>query len=125
MLFRSDEATALSRRGMQSRWRAVAEMMLDCDYYPITECRGSTEDWCVAQFDNPVTRHGFVLLIRNADAEEDSFLLKLPYIGSFSPTYTLIGDSWFKEYCKDDISKGIEVKLKKHEATVIFYGYSM
>jgi hypothetical protein len=106
---------------MQSIWRKVAEIELEGDYYPITECRGSTEDWYAMQFDNPKTRCGFVLIARNADAEEDSFLLKLPYIPELGIKYTFVSDTWIEEYSTEDLRKGIEIRLNRREAKAIAY----
>lgn len=116
-----DEKTALFARGVYFRWRTLAKIMLEGDYYPITECRGSTEDWYAMQFDNPKTRCGFVLVARNADAEDDSFLLKLPYIPELGIKYTFVSDTWIEEYSTEDLRKGIEIRLNRREAKAIAY----
>ena len=120
-----DDATAPRLRALQELWRKVAEVELDGDYYPITECRGSTEDWYAMQFDDSEKRHGFVQIVRNADAEEDTFLLKFPYVGN-APTYHVYdADSGtMTDYCPDDLRKGIEIKLDKHESKILLYMYS-
>ena len=120
-----DDATALKLRALQELWRKVAEVELDGDYYPITECRGSTEDWYAMQFDDTEKRHGFVQIVRNADAEEDTFLLKLPYIADNCPTYHVYDsdNGTMTDYCPDDLKKGIEIKLDKHESKILLYMY--
>ena len=103
---------------MQALWRKVAEIELEGDYYPITECRGSTEDWYAMQFDDAEKRRGFVQIIRNADAEEDSFNLVLPCIEDGAKYVTTEG-----EFAPEDLRKGIDIKLGKREAKVIMYMY--
>jgi len=120
-----DDATALKLRALQELWRKVAEVELEGDYYPITECRGSTEDWYAMQFDDTEKRHGFVQIVRNADAEEDTFLLKLPYVAHNCPTYHVYDreSGTMTDYCPDDLKKGIEIKLDKHESKILLYMY--
>ncbi|MBR4034873.1 MAG: hypothetical protein IKJ04_08690, partial [Clostridia bacterium] len=103
---------------MQSLWRKVAEIELEGDYYPITECRGSTEDWYAMQFDDAEKRRGFLQIIRNADAEEDSFNLVLPCIEDGAKYVTSVG-----EFASEELRKGIMIKLNKREAKVIIYSY--
>lgn len=120
-----DDATALRLRALQELWRKVAEVELDGDYYPITECRGSTEDWYAMQFDDSEKRHGFVQIVRNADADEDTFLLKFPYVGNALTYHVYDADSGtMTDYCPDDLRKGIEIKLDKHESKILLYMYS-
>ena len=119
-----DEEKARYVRNIHRRWRTLAKIMVEGDYYPITECRGSTEDWYAAQFDNPKTRCGFVILMRNADAEEDYFILKLPYVSELCTSLNFVSGTWIKEYSPEELSRGIDVKLEKREATVLAYTYN-
>ncbi len=119
-----DEEKARYVRNIHRRWKTLAKIMVEGDYYPITECRGSTEDWYAAQFDNPKTRCGFVILMRNADAEEDFFLLKLPYVSELCTSLTFMSETWVKEYRPEELSRGIDIKLEKCGATVLAYTYN-
>lgn len=119
-----DEEKARYVCKIHRRWKTLAKIMVEGDYYPITECRGSTEDWYAAQFDDPKKRCGFVILIRNADAEEDFFLLKLPYVSELCTSLTFMSETWVKEYRPEELSRGIDVKLEKREATVLAYTYN-
>ena len=119
-----DEKKARYVREIHRRWKTLAKIMVEGDYYPITECRGSTEDWYAAQFDDPEKRCGFVILIRNADAVEDFFLLKLPYVSELCTSLTFMSETWIKEYHPDELNRGIDVKLEKREATVLAYTYN-
>lgn len=60
---------ALARR-MIPVWRRAADLELSCDYYPLTACRASQEDWYAMQFDGE--REGFIQIIRNNRVAEDS-----------------------------------------------------
>ena len=55
------------------RWREAAELMLSGDYYPLTECRKSPEDYYAMQFDDFERRKGFIQIVRNTQVKEDSF----------------------------------------------------
>ena len=67
-----EELCAIGRR-FHPVWRRAAEMMLTCDYYPLTECRQSAEDWYAMQFDGE--DEGFIQVIRNIGVKTDSILL--------------------------------------------------
>ena len=56
-------------------WRRAAELELRADYYPLTDCNADPSDWYAMQFDDPDTGDGFVQLIRNTRAEDDTFHL--------------------------------------------------
>lgn len=47
-----------------------ADLELSCDYYPLTACRASQEDWYAMQFDGE--SEGFIQIIRNNRVAEDS-----------------------------------------------------
>lgn len=67
---------ALARR-MIPIWRRAAEMELSGDYYPLTECRKSQEDFYAMQFDRE--QDGFIQIVRNNRTPEDSLTL-FPHI---------------------------------------------
>ena len=69
-----EELCAIGRR-FHPVWRRAAELMLSCDYYPLTECRQSADDWYAMQFDGE--DEGFVQVIRNIGVKTDSVLLSL------------------------------------------------
>ena len=67
-----EELCAIGRR-FHPVWRRAAQMMLSCDYYPLTECRQSPEDWYGMQFDGE--EEGFIQVIRNIGVKTDSVVL--------------------------------------------------
>jgi len=109
---------------MYKIWRAAAELELSGDYYPITECRASAEDWYAAQFDDENKKAGFVLLIRNTCAEDDSYLLKMPCVHE-GVTYTLTDRESGKErICTaEELIQGIKIDLPKRTGVIWFYTY--
>ncbi|MBE6598284.1 MAG: alpha-galactosidase [Ruminococcaceae bacterium] len=76
-----EEAYALARE-MQPIWRRAAEIMLDADYYPLTECRKSREDFYAMYFHNPDEKRGFVQAVRNNACPEETFTA---YMTSLEP----------------------------------------
>ena len=70
------EGCALARR-MQPIWRKAAERMLDTDYYPLTQCRKSSDDFYAAQFHDPARERGMLHLLNGATATESTFTVAL------------------------------------------------
>ncbi len=79
-----EEDYALSRE-MQSIWRRAAELMLDGDYYPLTECRAAREDMFAMYFYNPDSKKGFVQAVRNNACPEETFTA---HMTALDPTVT-------------------------------------
>ena len=109
---------------MHEIWREAAALEMCGDYYPITECRGDARDWYAMQFDDERERRGFVQIIRNTLAEEESYLLKLPCVHD-GAVYTLTDRESGKQlsYRADALSCGIEIALPKRTGVVYFYTY--
>jgi len=59
-----EEAFELARE-MKPIWNRAAEIMLNADYYTLTECRKSREDFYAVQFHNPDTDSGYVQVVSN------------------------------------------------------------
>lgn len=107
---------------MQEIWREAAELELSGDYYPITECRGDAHDWYAMQFDNEADGRGFVQVIRNTLAEEESYLLKLPCIYDEAVyTFTDRESGERLSYTASELSKGIKITLPKRTGVIYFY----
>jgi alpha-galactosidase len=70
-----EEAVALALE-MHGIWRRAARIMLAGDYYPLSRCRASSDDWYAMQFDDPERGEGFVQAIRNTTAEEGTFMVR-------------------------------------------------
>ena len=62
---------------MQPIWRRAAELMLKCDYYPLTQCRVSQEDFYAMVFYSPENGNGFLNVISNNRNPETAFTAML------------------------------------------------
>lgn len=82
-----EELYDLSKK-MQPIWRKAAELMLCCDYYPLTECRESREDFYAMAFYNEDTGKGFLNVVSNNLNPETEFTAVLDMLDS-KKTYTL------------------------------------
>ena len=63
-------------RKMHPIWRCCAELELCGDYYPLSLCRKSSDDWYAMQFDNPKDSKGFIQFIRNTTSKDESFTVR-------------------------------------------------
>ena len=57
-------------------WRAVADLMLDGDYYPLTPYHRSPDQWVAWQFDRPERGRGFIQGIRLPAAQEEALVVR-------------------------------------------------
>ena len=80
-----DEVQFAQGRTYHAIWRRAATIMLDADYYPLTECRKDVRDWYALQFDKDGA--GLVQIIRNVAVESDTFTA-FPFVMDESKTYT-------------------------------------
>lgn len=105
-------------------WREAAELELSGDYYPMTECRCDPHDWYAMQFDNPSERRGFIQVIRNTLAEDDTFLACAPCVHE-GKTYTLTDRESGSSFTlsSDELRRGFSVPLNKREGIIYFYTF--
>ncbi|WP_185602118.1 hypothetical protein, partial [Paenibacillus sp. 598K] len=71
----SDEERFELGKRMHAIWRRAARLMLEGDYYPLTETRKSERDYYAMQFHQPDTGEGFFQVVRNTQATEDRFVV--------------------------------------------------
>ncbi|MBP5313068.1 MAG: alpha-galactosidase [Clostridia bacterium] len=102
-------------------WRRAAEYMLSGDYYPLTECRKSNEDYYAMQFDIPEKGEGFVQVVRNTKAEEDVFVLR-PVVDEASDYCFENGETGetFVESGRK-LAEGVRVNIPKRSGIIYFY----
>ncbi len=67
----SDDLYNIGKK-MHPIWREAAQLMITGDYYPLTECRKSAEDYYAMQFDDAAAGKGFIQIVRNTKVKEDS-----------------------------------------------------
>lgn len=106
---------------MTKLWRRAAEYMIGGDYYPLTECRKSNEDYYAMQFDRPDRGDGFVQVVRNTKAPEDEFILK-PVLEKGAKYCFENGETGEKfTLSSKKAMEGISVKIPKRSGIIYFY----
>ena len=118
----ASEADYALAREMQPLWRRAAELMLCCDYYPLTECRKSTGDWYGVQFHHSGEERGFVELIRNVHAAQSSFCMRLRALEP-DARYVLNSSENGERFeaSGQQLMDGIDIALDRHSAVIFFY----
>ena len=116
-----EEAFALARE-MQPIWRKAAQRMIGTDYYPLTVCRKSSDDFYAAQFHDPATQQGILHMVNGSTATETSFTVQLKGLDP-QITYVLTSAeekrTW--ECTGAELLAGIAVEMAKKTGDVWFY----
>lgn len=116
-----DGAYALAHR-MQPIWRKAAQRMIGTDYYPLTRCRASSDDFYAAQFHDPTAQKGLVHFVNGATATEQTFTVCLRGLEE-GLTYSLCsaetGRSW--QATGAEMMAGLPLTLEKRSGEIWFY----
>lgn len=106
---------------MTKLWRRAAAYMIAGDYYPLTECRKSNEDYYAMQFARPEEGDGFVQVVRNTKAEAEEFILKLNV--DADAVYTLEDGETGERFNVngEDLKNGFSVDIPKRSGILLFY----
>ena len=106
---------------MTKLWRRAAAYMIAGDYYPLTECRKSNEDYYAMQFARPEEGDGFVQVVRNTKAEAEEFTLKLNV--DADAVYTLEDGETGERFNVngEDLKNGFSVDIPKRSGILLFY----
>ena len=86
--YNDDDALYALSKKMQPIWRQAAQLMLSCDYYPLTACRESQEDFYAMAFYNQAAGKGFLNVVSNNRNPETEFTAVLDMLDA-DKTYTL------------------------------------
>ena len=116
-----EEDYAVARK-MQPIWRRAAEMMLSCDYYPLTTCRKSSEDHYAVQFHDPDNGRGFAVVISNTRCAGPAFILRLRALDAdadYILTEAETGNSI--EIPGSKLADGLEIALPRRTGIIYFY----
>ena len=109
-------------RVMLPIWRRAAEIELRADYYPLTECNKDAHDFYAMQFDDPDTGEGFVQVIRNTLAEEDTFMLRMEALdGEAEYFFENMETGDMMQLSGEQLAAGIPLTLEKRSGVVWFY----
>lgn len=114
------EAMALSVR-MQKIWRRAAQMMLDFDYYPLTECRKSAEDFYAMQFHDPDEDRGFFQILSNTQTKEGAFDVKLHGVTDGEYVLTASTDGSSRIVDGKQLREGVSFELPRRSSVIWFY----
>ena len=118
--YHPDEIYAVGRR-FHPVWRKAAKLELTCDYYPLTKCRKSTEDWYAMQFDGE--DEGFVQIIRNVNVKSENITLKNLHIDE-TKTYTFTDELGHRTFTVSGVklaAEGFSDKLPHRSGVIWFY----
>lgn len=105
-------------------WREAAELMLTGDFYPLSECRKSASDYYAIQFDDPLRRRGFIQIVRNISASEETFTA-MPFCDE-NAVYLFENRETGKTMTIPGklLKNGFTVKIPKRSGIVWFYSVS-
>lgn len=116
----SEERFALSRQ-MQPIWRKAAELMLSGDYYPLTECRESQEDFYAMAFYDPEAGKGFLNVVSNNRNPETGFTAVLDMLEPEAAyTLTEAESGQTRQFTGAALAKGLEVTLPPRSGVIYF-----
>lgn len=116
----SDERFALSRK-MHPIWRKAAQLMLSCDYYPLTICRQSREDFYAMAFYSPENGNGFLNVVSNNNNPETRFVAKLDMLEpECSYILTEAETEASRQFTGAQLASGLPVDLPKRSGILYF-----
>jgi hypothetical protein len=90
----------------------------------MTECRCDPKDFYAMQFDEPISRRGFVQIISNTQTEESGYTVKMPCIHA-DKIYTFVDRQTGNTHTltSEQLSEGFTVTLPRRSGVVLFYEY--
>lgn len=120
--YNADEDALALAREMQAIWREAARRMIGTDYYPLTLCRKSSDDFYAAQFHDPATQQGILHLINGSTATQTQFVVMLKGVEP-EMQYVLRSAEQKREWvCSGaELLAGIPVTLAKKTGDIWFY----
>ncbi len=109
-------------RTMLPIWRRAAKIMVDSDYYPLTECRKSSKDFFALQFHNPDTQKGLLLMMSNNQNPDTIYHARLQALKD-DQRYILTSseDNSSTRHTGTELKKGIAFELQKRSGIIYFY----
>ena len=108
-------------REMQAIWRKAAQLMLGTDYYPLTECRKSADDFYAAQFHDTQNGRGMLHLLNGATATESRFTVRLKGLDA-DASYHLTASEGGELTCTGrELMAGFAVTMPQKTGNIWFY----
>ncbi|MBO5219685.1 MAG: hypothetical protein J6C52_09660, partial [Clostridia bacterium] len=127
MTFYTDDAEKFAlAKTMTALWRRCAELELTCDYYALTECRKSNEDFYGVQFHDPERSAGFLHLAANSRCEAGEMTVRLHGLkpgAEYTFTRALDGgnEAEVREISTEVLEAGVTFRIPAHTAEIWFY----
>ena len=117
----ADETQFARSRKMQRIWRQAADLMLRCDYYPLTPSNSSLEEFYAMAFYDEDTGEGFLNVVSNNRNEKPTFTAVLDMLEA-DAVYTLTEAESGKSICRTgkDLAQGFDVTLPRRSGVVYF-----
>ncbi len=102
-------------------WRRAAELTLNGDYYPLTECRASYADWYACQFEDSDNKKGFIQFIRNVESEDERITV-YPH-AEIGKSYVFTNSTTGERFTRtaEALKHGMSYTLPKRTGVVLFY----
>jgi alpha-galactosidase len=117
-------ANAAAQQQAYAEWKALAQIMLNGDYYPLTPYSLTNNVWMAWQFDRPDTGEGFVQAFRRRNNEDGLKTFRLHALNARAQYQVKNFDAKdsAKLSGKDLMEQGLPVELPaKPAAAVIMY----
>lgn len=119
--YEADEQHYALSRQMHPIWRQAAELMLTCDYFPLTECRESQTDFYAMAFYSQETGKGFLNLVSNNRNPQRQFTAVLDMLEKdASYTLTEAESGITSEYTGSQLALGLQIDLPPRSGIIYF-----
>jgi len=118
---RADEPRCALSRQMHPIWRKAAQLMLCSDYYPLTPCRESSEDFYAMVFYSPEDGKGFLNVVSNNRNTQPQFMAVLDMLerdASYILTEAESGTA--RRFTGAQLAAGLPVTLPQRSGVVYF-----
>ena len=109
--------------GAVSWWRKAAQIMINGDFYPLTECKKSTKDIYAMQFEDAKNRCGFIQIINNVDSDEENIVLYPNLIENCEYIFTHYKNESQIKINSPWKDKSFKTTVTKASAEIWFYEY--
>ena len=109
-------------RQMHKIWRRAAEYMLNADFYPLTQCRKSSEDHYAVQFHDPDDDTGFVEIVSGVKCDAPVYTACLNAL-SHDAMYCLEnGETGVRIYRTGaQLMQGVDFETERRTGQIWFY----
>ena len=117
--YAGDDELAFAKKHL-GIWRRAAELIIDGDYYPLTECDCDAAQWFANEFYDDEKGEGFIQFVRNVKSEDDTFTVRA--FAEDGATYTLTDPESGESFTKTaaELESGLTVTLPPRTGVIYF-----